>query len=118
VRLIALMVTVTLSGPAVGSLLCDFVCMAKHQTSPAAVGRCHEPGSRTAVPAFVDGHRCHDLAASTASVLTTAPQVELGGWAIVDTLTHETSDQTRDPAAARPPGLTHAPPALLRPLRI
>ena len=41
-RLLALFLALTMTGPSVTSLVCDWACAAKHQVVTASVGGCHE----------------------------------------------------------------------------
>jgi hypothetical protein len=69
VRLIALFLSVTLTGPAAVSLLCDWACAEKHARTPATAG-CHAPSLAAA-------HTCHDVSAADSSILTSTPQLAL-----------------------------------------
>ena len=68
VRYLVLLLTVTMTGPPVASLLCDWACAAKHQAAPASAGACHEHGSNASMPTWQRGHQCHEVSTPPESV--------------------------------------------------
>lgn len=114
---VALLLVLTLAGPSVGALVCDWMCATKHEES-TSTGNCHESPAKGSMATLEAGHRCHDVNSATASILPTCPQVELRAMPVVAALT----DQVRASALAlidgRSPGPPHAPPPLLIPLRL
>ena len=120
-RAFTVLLVIALTGPSVGSLVCDWTCTAKHVRAPAAHG-CHgdddasEPG-----PAWAAGHQCHELGTPALSILSSAQHTPgLAGMPQA-----VSSDSRANPLDAQgastwigPPGLSHAPPALLIPLRV
>lgn len=118
VRLVALLLTVTLTGPSVTSLLCDWTCAARHQAVAANAGGCHKHDSAAPTPTVAAGHRCHELAAPDASILTNAPPAVPLMLVAAATLI---SDAVALSDARLPMPATdssHAPPPLPSPLRI
>lgn len=116
-RLLAMILIVTLTGPSVGALVCEWTCAAKHEATAAAESRCHdEPGS-SQTPAFAAGHECHELPTLTASIVTGAPQVVDApptiAAAALATVVRQASVVTRRPDRSHAP-----PPTKIVPLRI
>jgi len=76
VRVASLLLVFSLLGPSVGALVCDWACAANHTQSSAGTG-CHEHGTKESSATVSAAHRCHDLAASVESILTSALQLDL-----------------------------------------
>ena len=116
VRGVAMLLVLTLVGPSVGPLVCDWLCDA-HRQSPAS-GGCHETDAPAAMATLEAGHRCHDHTPSTPSILTSPTQVALCAIPVAAAL----PDDMRPPARALPIGprsaAANAPPPLLIPLRV
>ena len=116
-RLLALILAVTLTGPSVGALVCDWTCAPQHAAAATAGSTCHDDPGPSQTPAFAAGHECHELPTLTPSILTSGPQV-------VDTpLTAETAAHATAMVQAsfvtRRPDRSHAPPPThIVPLRI
>ena len=117
VRLIAMLLAVTLTGPSVGALVCDWVCAAKHQRT-GANGSCHQHRTPGTTPTVAAGHLCHELTSAPASILTDGRQTGFSAPAIVEAplilvvesigaATHRTREVAHAP-----------PPPLITPLRI
>ena len=117
VRLSAVLLAVTLTGPSVGALVCDWVCAAKHQRTDANAS-CHQHGAPGTTPTVAAGHVCHELTSAPASILTAGRQAGFSAPAIVEaplTLVVESSAA----ATYRTREVAHAPPRpLITPLRI
>ncbi|HZJ32129.1 MAG TPA: hypothetical protein VFD21_11205 [Vicinamibacterales bacterium] len=117
-RLLALFLALTMTGPAVTSLVCDWACAAKHQVVTASVGGCHEHGTDASTPTMARGHQCHEVSTAPESVLTSTPQVP-GLVDVADpSLAIEASARQRNRSADHLQSPFHAPPPLLIPLRI
>jgi len=116
-RLLALLLAVTVTGPSVGALVCDWTCAPTHPATVTAASSCHDEPGPAPTPAFAAGHDCHELPTLTPSILTYGSQV-------VDTpLTAETAVHATGMAQAslvtRRPDRSHAPPPTqVVPLRI
>jgi hypothetical protein len=117
VRLVAILLAVTLTGPSVASLVCDWSCAAEHRDTQQAAGGCHESGEPATTAVFAAGHECHELTASEASILTRTTLVDV---IPVHVSAAEQSDPIADSAArgVSPPGALHTPLRVLIPLRI
>ena len=68
-RIIVAVLTLALTGPSVGALVCDWACAAKHQRSEAS-GTCHQHSTPGSTSTLAAGHLCHDLTWAPASILT------------------------------------------------
>jgi len=117
VRLIAVLLAVTLIGPSVASLICDWSCAAEHRDTQQVTGGCHDNGEPATTAVIAAGHACHELTALKASILTRTTPVDV---ILVHVSAAEQSDPSADSAArsVSPPGASHAPPPVLIPLRI
>ena len=118
VRCLVLLLTVTLSGPSVASLLCDWACAAKHQVGPASAGGCHEHGTDAAMPTMARGHQCHEVSTPPESVLTGTFQLAGVLVAADPLLTTEAFALLGDRSEANLHGPPHAPHSLRTSLRI
>lgn len=117
VRLTVLLLIVALTGPSIGSLLCDWTCAAKHQRTEAG-GACHQHLAQESTSTVAAAHPCHGLTSAPLSILTDARQAGLSAPVVVaaplviavesaDRVTHRSHD------------LSYAPPPLtLAALRI
>ena len=117
VRFIAVILAVTLTGPSVASVLCDWTCAAKHQVA-SAEGGCHKRDSSAPVPAVAAGHVCHDLLSPEASVLTPAPYVEVLTPSLTELLPADSLATISTRTVATSPDTSHDPPRSSVPLRI
>jgi len=117
VRLIAVLLAVTLTGPSVGALVCDWACAAKHQRTDAE-NSCHQHRTPGTTPTVAAGHLCHELTSAPASILTDGRPAGFSAPAIVEAplplsvesagdATHRTRDVAYTP-----------PPPLITPLRL
>ena len=117
-RLLALVLAVTVTGPPVTSLLCDWACAVKQQVVVASAGACHEHGSDASTPTIARGHQCHEVSTAPASVLTSTPQVP-GLVDVADaSLAIEASARQRNRSTGHLHSPPQAPPPRLSPLRI
>jgi hypothetical protein len=117
VRLITVLLAVTLTGPSVGSLVCDWACAAKHQRTEAN-GSCHQHSMPGTTPTVAAGHSCHTLTSAPASILTDARQAGFSAPAIVE-VPLTVSIQSAGDAPHRTRDVAHAPPPpLMTSLRI
>jgi len=117
VRLLALILSVTVTGPPVASLACDWACAAKQQIVASGSG-CHEHGTDASTPKMARGHECHEVSSAPESVLTNTPLptavlAATGTWLSLDSLTSAADRSGTD--FHSPP---EAPPRLSIPLRI
>src|SRR5688572_18112599 len=76
VRSVALLLTLTIAGPSVGALLCDWTCATAHQAAAAAETNCHDAPGPTQTATFAAGHACHELPASAACIVTCATPLD------------------------------------------
>jgi hypothetical protein len=117
VRVIVALLTLTLTGPSVGALVCDWACAARHQRTEA-LGSCHQHNTAGMTPTVAAGHVCHDLTSGPSSILTDARQAGFSAPAIVEaplTLFVESAS----PVTSRVSDSSPAPPSsTLIPLRI
>lgn len=116
VRVLALLLAVTLTGPSVGALICDWACAAQHPQAATAT-TCHDHGAPPATRTFASGHWCHELTTPPESILTQAPQVPIM-VAVSDLLVTGPDRSAGDDAADIHLHAPPAPPPLLTPLRI
>jgi hypothetical protein len=60
-RLVAAMLVLTLTGPSLVPLVCEWACASEHQSAAdsTSVG-CHEHGPQAGTAALSAGHVCHD----------------------------------------------------------
>ena len=116
-RLLALILTVTVTGPSVTSLVCDWACAAKQQIVASGSG-CHEHSTDAATRTMARGHQCHEVSPAPKTVLTTTSQA-IGVVAISDI---PLVDGSFTSAASRPnpdfDSPPDSPPRLSIPLRI
>lgn len=118
VRVIVLLLVVTLTGPSIGSVLCDWTCAAKHQ-QPVASNSCHGHADPLSTPAVAPGHQCHDLASPPESILTDGRQAGASSPAIVGSSTVVISIESAARGIGTSRSVAHAPPLPpLTPLRI
>jgi hypothetical protein len=119
VRLVSLLLTITLTGPSVASVLCDWTCAAKHQAAAPAESGCHKRDTFAAAPTVAAGHVCHELTAAEASILTNAlPHVGLLALGAVDVFPGDVPGAVATRDVGQTSGRSHAPPAPLIPLRL
>jgi hypothetical protein len=111
-----MLLVLTLVGPSVGPLVCDWLCDA-HRPSTAA-GGCHETDAPAEMATLEAGHRCHDQTSSTPSILTSPTHVELRAIPVAAALSDDMSPPARALAIGPPSAAANAPPLLLTPLRI
>ena len=81
-RLLALILTISVTGPSVASLVCTLACAVRHQMVSAA-GRCHEHGTDAATPTIERGPQCHTVSAPAPSVLRVSPQLHVARAVVV-----------------------------------
>ena len=116
-RLIAVVLTVALAGPSIGSLVCDWTCAAKHRRTEAS-GSCHQHRTPGPTPRVAAGHLCHELTSAPTSILTDARQAGVSAPAIVEVPLPLSVESAGD-ATHRTREIAHAPPPpLITPLRI
>ena len=118
VRLIALVVSLTLTGPATASLLCDWACAVTDERGSEVPGGCHDHDTSAAAVAIAAGHHCHELATPTASILTAVPHAELLTAALTASSPAKALTRRTVHAVVRPPGVSNAPPLSVTALRI
>lgn len=117
VRGVAVLLVLTLTGPSVGALLCDWTCATQH-VQASSRGGCHEQTPPVTTPAALEtAHRCHDLAAPAESILTSTPNVEIRAIVVAD-VPGDVRASTRALSVIRSSSSPHAPPSPLIPLRI
>lgn len=117
VRLVTLLLIVTLTGPSVGALVCDWVCASTHRVAAPTESNCHGDPGPAQTATFAAGHECHVLATLTASFVTGASQV-VNVAVTVESATLSTVT-VQGSFAARRPDRSHAPPPIHTvPLRI
>jgi hypothetical protein len=116
-RLVALVLTLTVTGPSVASLVCDLACAVKQQAVTTSSSGCHEHGTDASTPMMARGPQCHDVSTTPQSVLTSAQQTTCIVAAADGALSTQLFRSTARSALHfhSPP---HAPPPLLIPLRI
>ena len=116
-RLLALILALTVTGPPVASLVCDWACAAKEHIVASGSG-CHEQGTKASTPKMARGHQCHEVSTPPASVLTNIP-LPIDVLAVADTaliVDCSTSVAGRSGSDLHSPPET--PPQLTTPLRI
>ena len=116
-RLLALVLTLTVTGPSVASLMCDWACAARHQVATAS-GGCHEHGTDALTPTMARGPQCHDVSPAPESVLTNAASQAGVPVVAITSLTSPLPTSFTSRAGAFLSGSSHAPPPSLIPLRI
>jgi len=117
VRGAALVLVITLVGPSVGSLVCDWLCVASHEPSTSTES-CHESATDGSLATLEAENPCHDRTFSTASILTSPAHVELRALPAAAPLSDDVRASALVPNAARRSGAAHAPPPPPTPLRI
>ena len=118
VRLLALLLTITLTGPSVASVLCDWACAAKHQAAAPAESGCHKRDTSARTPTAAAGHVCHELTTAEASILTSTSHVELVALAAVEVFQVDVPGAVATRGVGQTSGRSHAPPIIRVPLRI
>lgn len=118
VRLIALVVSVTLTGPATLSLLCDWACAVKHERAAEVSGGCQHRDASALAPTISPGHKCHELTTASASISTSASQPELLAPTPAESSPADEFSHASAGVIVRPPGASHSPPPSIIPLRI
>lgn len=113
---VAVVLVLTLTGPSVGALVCDWTCAAQHAQASSR-GGCHEETQPGTSAALETAHQCHDLTAPAESILTSNPHVELRAIVAAD-VAGDVRTSTLALSVLRSPGSPHAPPSPLIPLRI
>jgi len=107
VRFASLLLVLSLLGPSVGSLVCDWACAANHtQSSPGS--SCHDHGKSGSSATVGAAHRCHDLAAAV-EFLASAPQLDLKMIAMAVVLPGSGAALTLVRSTDRPFSSTRAP---------
>src|SRR5262245_59362521 len=117
VRLLALILSVTVTGPPVASLACDWACAAKHQIVATGSG-CHEHGTDTSTPIMARGHQCHEVSSAPDSVLTNTPMPTAVLAVTGTSLSVESLTSAPDRSGTDFHSPPEAPPRLSIPLRI
>jgi hypothetical protein len=118
VRLLAILLTVALTGPSVGALVCELACAAEHARVPAA-GSCHEHGTPASSAALAPAHVCHDVSEPQPSIAAGSPQLDPRLVADVASPLGTFTSTLRSPVVTAPHVATHAPPPTpSNPLRI
>ena len=117
VRSVALLLTLTIAGPSVGALLCDWTCATAHEAAAAAATNCHDAPGPTQTATFAPGHACHELPAVAACIVTCASSLD-DAAVTVDTAVHGRSNVEASFATRRPDRAHAPPPTQLVPLRI
>jgi hypothetical protein len=120
-RFTTLLLIVTLTGPSVGALVCDWTCAAAHGAAAGTESRtesnCHDTPGPAPAATFSVGHACHELPTPLASVVTCAAQAV----DVAVTAEHATPETIMGCASLMTRRLdrSHAPPpAHIVPLRI
>jgi hypothetical protein len=108
VRLVTLLLSVTLIGPAVGALVCDWTCAGAHQTAAETGSNCHDAPGPAQTATLDAGHRCHELPVPAACIVTCAAPYD-DAAETVDTATHG-PDIVQAGFVTRRPDRAHAPP--------
>jgi len=118
VRFLAVLLSVALTGPSVGALVCELACAAAHQQTPGA-GGCHEQDATGSSISVAAGHVCHDVSPPGLSIVAGSAEGDsrIAADAESPSLIALPAAQTR---VATPPRVaSHAPPSALSiPLRI
>jgi len=109
VRLLAILLTVALTGPSVGALVCELACAAEHVRVPAA-GSCHDYGTPTSSATLAPAHVCHDVGAPQPSIAAGSPQLDPRVAADVASPLMTFTSTVRSHVATAPHVATHAPP--------
>ena len=113
-----MLLTVTLTGPSVGTLVCELACAAEHARVPAS-GSCHEHGAPASSATLAPAHVCHDVSTPEPSVVAGAQQFNSRVVADVASPVITLTSTARTHAVTTPPVATHAPPPKSNgPLRI
>ena len=116
-RLLGLLLIVTLTGPSVGALVCDWTCAATHRAAAAAESNCHDAPGPAQTSTFAARHACHELPTPAASRVAGATQA-VDAPANVETAAHETAT-VHASFVTRVPDRSHAPPPThIVPLRV
>ena len=121
-RVTALLVVVSLIGPSVATLACEWACAPQPDVIVAseAAGGCHDHGdSAPDGPAVAAGHSCHDLA--DAPILVNPAPAHAAPAPLIVRLARSSLDD-HAPPFHRPASIArlkpHDPPSLTIPLRI
>ncbi len=114
VRVAAVLLVLALTGPSVGTVVCDWTCAAQHAQS-SSQGSCHQ--SERSGAALESAHRCHELAGASESILTATPQGEFRAIVVADA-PGEARVSTLVLSVLRTSVRPNAPPPPLIPLRI
>jgi hypothetical protein len=117
VRSVALLLTLTIAGPSVGALLCDWTCATAHQAAAAAETNCHDAPGPTQTATFAAGHACHELPAVAACIVTCASSLD-DAAVMLDPAVHGRGIVKASFATRRPDRAHAPPPAHIVPLRI
>jgi hypothetical protein len=116
-RLLAVLLVMTLTGPSVGALVCELACATEHARVPAA-GSCHEQGAPGSSATLAPPHVCHDLIAPEPSIAA-GPQINPRVVAEMASPLIASAAAVLSHIVAAPHVATHAPPPKLNsPLRI
>ncbi|HVG72014.1 MAG TPA: hypothetical protein VM819_13950 [Vicinamibacterales bacterium] len=116
-RLVTLLLTVTLIGPSVGALVCDWTCATVHQATAAPESNCHDTPGPAQTATFAAGHACHGLPALAAGIMTCVPP--LADTAVAARTPAYGTAMVRAALVTRRPDRSHAPPPThIVPLRI
>jgi hypothetical protein len=117
VRLVTLLLSVTLIGPAVGALVCDWTCAGAHQAAAETGSDCHDTPGPAQTATLDAGHGCHELPVPAAYIVTCAAPLDDVAVTVETAIHGGAVVQAR--LAARRPDRAHAPPPTqLVPLRI
>ena len=117
-RFLAVLLTLTLTGPSVGALVCELVCAAEHARVPAA-GSCHEQDGPASSTTLAPAHVCHEVTTPEPSIVAGSSQGDPRVVADVASPTVTSSSVVQVHVVTASRVATHAPPpASNNPLRI